>query len=97
MPKERKKDRSLRWSDSQRQAWVESQIAKKHSSRANDPAMQAKIDAQARELLAERVAMFGAEWHVGCAIRLPEDIRQAIERDGTDVVLLLLDREIPCP
>lgn len=68
-------------------------IAKAHEARLNDPAKQAKIDAQAIDLLRERVAIFGEEWHVGCAIRLPAPVQEAIAADGTDVVLLLLDRD----
>ncbi len=72
--------------------WQQKKIAEAHARRANDPVKQGKIDAQARELLCERVGQFGTEWHVGCAIRLPADIQEAIARDGTDVLLLMLDR-----
>lgn len=76
-----------------RQAWVERKIAEKHERRANDPEFQERVDAQAYELLAERVAIFGADWHVNCCIRLPAAVKEAIAKDGTDVLLLMLDKE----
>lgn len=93
MPKVRKTGRVLRWSDETKRRWVEEQVAKKYAARATNPAMQEKIDRQAYELLRERVALFGADWHVNCAIRLPADVQEAIKQDGTDVLLLMLDRE----
>jgi len=48
---------------------------------------------QAYDLLRERVAAFGADWHVNCSIRLPAAVKEAIEKDGTDVLLLMLDKE----
>ena len=76
-----------------RAAWVEKKIAEKHETRANNPEFQAKVDAQAYELLRERVAAFGADWHVNCCVRLPSAVKEAIEKDGTDVLLLMLDKE----
>jgi hypothetical protein len=52
------------------------------------------VDAQAMLLLRERVAIFGADWHVNCAIRLPAEVKAAIAEHGTDVLLLMLDREM---
>ncbi len=72
--------------------WQQRKIDEAHARRAADPVKQAKIDAQARQLLFERVGQFGTDWHVGCAIRLPADIAEAVARDGPDVLLLMLDR-----
>ncbi len=72
--------------------WQQKKIAEAHAKRAGDPVKQAKIDAQARELLAERVAIIGADWHVGCAVRIPADIQDAIAKEGPDILLLMLDR-----
>lgn len=68
-----KKKRSNRhWpSEKSKAAYQERMIAAAHERRANNAAMQAKIDAQAYELIAERKRILGANWRENCAIRIP--------------------------
>lgn len=58
-----------RLSASQKAATIEKIVAGKMA----DPRRKAKVDTQARVLIAERRAMFGDSWRDGCAIQIPKD------------------------
>lgn len=84
--------RKKRASNYKSRRWQEQKIAEAHAKRDSDPVKQRKIDEQAIDLLRERVEVFGAEWHVGCTIRLPVAIQEAIDWHGTDFLLLILEQ-----
>lgn len=38
-----------------------------------------RVDAQAMKLIAERIATFGKDWRIGCAIKIPKDFKDPFE------------------